>query len=148
MGFPAQEPRSLLSRSQEQPEGSRAWTQEGRLPREWEGRVGPWGQEWAHLYLFLLERLLFSHALLHLGGHVLDCAGRAARGWCLLMEVILMLPLMQGLHVLENPDPRKPQVPPSWCGPPSFLTWTLLPSHLPNVSIFVPSNRISLQKLE
>ena len=79
MGFPAQEPRSLLSRSQEQPEGSRAWTKEGHLPRgQRVGRTcvgGGWGQECAHLYLFLLERLLFSHTLFHLGGHVLGCTG-------------------------------------------------------------------------
>ena len=70
MGFPAQEPRSLLSRSQKQPEG--------RLPRgQRVGRTcgGGWGQDWAHFYLFLLERLLFSHTLLHLGGHVLGCTG-------------------------------------------------------------------------
>lgn len=76
MGFPAQEPRSLLSRSQEQPEGSRAWTQEARGQRV--GRMCVWGgggQKWAHLYLFLLERLLFSHTLLHLGGHMLGCTG-------------------------------------------------------------------------
>ena len=42
MGFPAQEPRSLLSRSQEQPEGSRAWTQEARGQRV--GRMCVWGE--------------------------------------------------------------------------------------------------------
>ena len=73
---------------------------------------------------------------------------KTVKGWCLLMEVILLLPLMQGLHVPENPDPRKPQVPPSWCRPPSFLTWTLLPYRLPNDSTFVPSDQVSLQKLE
>lgn len=100
----------------------------------WEGCVcGGGDRNGQYLYLFLPREASFSHTLLHLEGICLAARAhshensKTAKGWCLLMEVILLLPLMQGLHVLENPDPRKPQVPPSWCGPPSFLTWTLLP---------------------
>ena len=137
MDFPAQEPRSLLSRSQEQPEGSRAWTQEGHLPRgQRVGRtcVGGVGTGMRTSVSFpSREASFFSHpvsswracAWLH---GVSSCRElKTVRGWCLLVEVILLLPLMRGLHVPENSDPRKPQVLPSWCGPPSFLTWTLLP---------------------
>lgn len=55
------------------------------------------------------------------------------REQCSLTEVILQLLLMKGLHVLESPDPRKPRLPPTWSRPPSFLTWTCLPT-----SAYVP----------